>query len=56
MRDLTKQEVITLIQKMNELNNREYAKFVYLREIENHPEWELEQAFLEIKAAKKAKS
>lgn len=49
---MTRDEVITLIQKMNELNNREYAKFVYLREIENHPEWELKAAFEQLKETK----
>lgn len=51
-RNLTKPEVITLIQKMNELNNREYAKFVYLREKALHPEWELKQAFEAMKGEK----
>ena len=50
---MSKDEVITMIQKMTKLNNREYAKFVYLREMANHPGWELEQAFLDIKAAMK---
>lgn len=46
---MTRLEVITMIQKMIELNQREYAKFVYLREIKNHPEWALKQAFEQLK-------
>jgi len=46
---MTKPEVITLIQKMISLGQREYAKFVYLREKALHPEWELKQAFEALK-------
>ena len=39
-----------LILKMKQLNQREYAEFVYKRENEAHPEWELRAAFLALKA------
>ena len=49
MRDLTKPEVITLIQKMISLNQREQAAATYKLANETYPEWELRQAFEALK-------
>ena len=49
MRDLTKPEVITLIQKMISLNQREQAARTYKLANEAFPEWELRQAFEQLK-------
>jgi hypothetical protein len=46
---MSKQEVIELILKMNKFD-REYAKMVYARENEQHPEWNLKAAFEALKA------
>ena len=50
MAEFTKEEVMELILKMKQLNQREYAAMVYKRENEAHPEWELRAAFLALKA------
>lgn len=50
---MTKQEVITLIQKMIELNQREQAARTYKLANEAFPEWELRQAFEAMKEGKK---
>ena len=42
---MTKQETITLIQKMISLNQREQAARTYKLANETWPEWELKQAF-----------
>lgn len=47
---MTREQVIQLILKMKQLNQREYAAMVYKRENEAHPEWELRAAFLALKA------
>lgn len=49
---LTKQEVIDLILKMKNLNNREQAIVTYEREDARHPEWCLREAFEALKAPK----
>ena len=50
MAEFTKEEVMELILKMKQLNQREYAAMVYKRENERKPEWELRAAFLALKA------
>lgn len=52
MRDLTKTEVITLIQKMISLNQREQATTTYKLANEAFPEWGLRQAFEAMKGEK----
>lgn len=47
---MTREQVIQLILQMKQLNQREYATVVYVRENEAHPEWELRAAFLALKA------
>lgn len=47
--EFTKTEVIELILQMRDLNQREYAEFVYFRENTKHPEWNLRGAFLAMK-------
>ena len=47
--DLTKPEVITLIQKMISLGQREQAAATYKLANETYPEWELKQAFEQLK-------
>ena len=47
---MTKQEVITLIQKMISLGQREQAAATYKLANETWPEWELKQAFEQLKA------
>lgn len=47
---MTREQVIQLILQMKQLNQREYATVVYVRENERKPEWELRAAFLALKA------
>ena len=47
---MTRLEVITLIQKMIELNQREQAARTYKLANETWPEWELKAAFEAMKA------
>ena len=47
---MTKDEVITLIQKMIELGQREQAARTYKLANKTWPEWELKQAFEQQKA------
>lgn len=47
--EFTKTEVIELILQMRDLNQREYAEFVYFRENARRPEWNLRGAFLALK-------
>ena len=47
---MTREQVIELILQMKKLNQREYAEFVYKRENERRPEWNLRAAFLALKA------
>ena len=49
---MTKPEVITLIQKMISLNQREQAARTYQLANETWPEWELKQAFEALKETK----
>lgn len=49
---MSKDEVITLIQKMIELNQREQAAATYRLANETWPEWELKQAFEKLKGDK----
>ena len=49
---MTKQEVITLIQKIRELGDEEHARDVYKLANESFPEWELKQAFEQINRKK----
>lgn len=51
-RDLTKPEVITLIQKMIILNQREQAARTYKLANETWPEWSLGEAFEQLKGEK----
>ena len=46
---MTKPEIITLIQKMISLNQREQASRTYKLANETYPEWELKQAFEALK-------
>lgn len=46
---MTRDEVITLIQKMISLNQREQAAATYRLANEAFPEWELKQAFEQMK-------
>ena len=46
---MTRDEVITLIQKMIELNQREQAARTYKLANETFPQWELKQAFEQMK-------
>ena len=46
---MSKDEVITLIQKMIELNQREQASRTYKLANETFPQWELRQAFEQMK-------
>ena len=48
-RDLAKDEVITMIQKMIELGQREQAARTYKLANETFPEWALKQAFEQLK-------
>jgi len=49
-RDLTKPEVITLIQKIRELGDEDHAREVYKLANEAFPEWNLREAFEQLKA------
>ena len=49
---MTRDEVITMIQKMIELNQREQAERTYKMANEAFPEWELRQAFEAMKGEK----
>ena len=49
---MTRDEVITLIQKMISLNQREQAAATYKLANDTYPEWELKQAFEAMKEAK----
>lgn len=46
---MTREQVITLIQKMISLNQREQAARTYKLANETFPEWELKQAFEQMK-------
>ena len=46
---MTRNEVITLIQKMISLNQREQAAATYRLANETFPQWELKKAFEQIK-------
>ena len=46
---MTRGEVITMIQKMIELGQREQASRTYKLANETWPEWELKQAFEQMK-------
>ena len=50
---MTRDEVITLIQKMIELGQREQASRTYKLANEAFPEWQLKAAFEDLKAALK---
>lgn len=47
---MTREQVITLIQKMISLNQREQAARTYKLANEAFPEWELKAAFEQLKA------
>mgnify|MGYP000509383790 CR=1 FL=1 len=49
---MTRLEVITLIQKMISLNQREQAARTYKLANETWPEWQLKQAFEQLKGEK----
>ena len=49
---MNRDEVITMIQKMIELNQREQAARTYKMANEAFPEWELRQAFEAMKGEK----
>lgn len=50
---MTRDEVITLIQKMISLNQREQAARTYKLANEAFPDWQLKAAFEDLKAALK---
>ena len=49
---MSKDEVITMIQKMISLNQREQAARTYKLANETFPQWELRQAFEQMKGEK----
>lgn len=52
-RELTRDQVITLINKMRELNQTEQAKATYRLANETFPEWHLREAFEQMKVEPK---
>lgn len=48
-KQLTKSEVITLIQKIRELGDADHARDVYKLANEAFPEWEMKAAFTKLK-------
>jgi len=48
-KQLTKSEVITLIQKIRELGDADHARDVYRLANEAFPEWEMKAAFKKLK-------
>jgi hypothetical protein len=49
---MNKEQVITLIQKIRELGDEQHARDVYKLANEAFPEWELRQAFEQLKGEK----